>query len=126
MRAGPSNTLPIVLIVDDEILTQTAAKEIVEAAGFVAIGVSNADEAVRVLEARRDVRAVFTDVQMPGSMDGLGLARLVKSRWPGVALLVTSGRLHLHERDLPEGGKFVPKPYTASRIEATLRALLGD
>jgi CheY-like chemotaxis protein len=72
--------------------------DMVEAAGCEAIGASNADEAVRVLQARADIRAIFTDVQMPGSMDGLALMRLTKKRWPSVVRLVTSGQTGTDQR----------------------------
>ncbi len=87
------NTKPVVLVVEDETLILASTVEHLEAAGFTAIAASNADEAISILESRNDIRAVFTDVQMPGSIDGLRLARVVRSRWPPVALLVTSGQV---------------------------------
>ena len=71
-----------VLVVEDEALVRLRAVDIVEAAGFAVVSASNADDAIGILETRDDIRAVFTDVQMPGSMDGLGLMRLIKERWP--------------------------------------------
>jgi CheY-like chemotaxis protein len=73
---------PVVLVVEDESLIRTNAVEMVERSGFQAISASDADEAIRILESRNDIRAVFTDVQMPGSMDGLRLARVVKAYLP--------------------------------------------
>src|SRR4051794_9847689 len=99
-----SGKKPVVLIVEDETLIRVTAADMVEEAGFDAIMASNADEAIRILESRNDIRAVFTDVQMPGSMDGLRLARVVRNRWPPVALIVTSGRTTVLE-DLPTGGR---------------------
>jgi two-component system, response regulator PdtaR len=75
-------------------------------------------------ESRNDIRAVFTDVDMPGSMDGLRLARVVRNRWPPVALIVTSGQIDVPENDLPNGGRFLPKPYEAAQIAATLSHLI--
>ena len=86
---------PVVLVVDDEVLVRTVAVDMVEQAGFEVIEASNADEAIRILESRQDIRAVFTDIQMPGSMDGLRLAQSVRDRWPPVALIVTSGLANL-------------------------------
>jgi DNA-binding NtrC family response regulator len=100
--------------------------DMVEAAGCEAIGASNADEAVRVLEARADIRAVFTDVQMPGSMDGLALIRLMKKRWPSVSRLVTSGQTSITRADLPCGVRFFNKPYLPREIEAALRRLFAS
>ena len=123
-EAVPSQK-PVVLVVEDESLIRTDAVEMVEMAGFEAISASDADEAIRILESRNDIRAVFTDVQMPGSMDGLRLARVVRSRWPPVALIVTSGRTKIAENDLPSGGRFLGKPYHSGQVEATLRQLIG-
>ena len=123
-RAIPGNGV-VVLVVEDEALTRLNAMAIVEEAGFEAIAASDADEAVRVLESRDDVQAVFTDVQMPGSMDGLGLAHVVRHRWPPVALIVTSGKTEIVPSDLPAGGRFLRKPYAPSQIQAVLRQLLA-
>ena len=85
---------------------------------------ANADEAIEVLESRTDITVVFTDIQMPGSMDGLKLARAVRGRWPPIKIIATSGRLHLDEADLPEGGRFLPKPYSPSQVTGVLRELI--
>jgi DNA-binding LytR/AlgR family response regulator len=95
----------------------------VKEAGFEAIEASNAAEAIRILESRNDIRAVFTDVQMPGSIDGLKLAQVVRNRWPPVALIVTSGHAN-READLPTGGRFLSKPYQSSEVGATLRQMI--
>jgi CheY-like chemotaxis protein len=122
-RAVPGQR-PVVLIVEDESLIRVNAIAMVEEAGFEAIAASDADEAIRILESRDDIRAVFTDVQMPGSMDGIRLARVVRSRWPPVALIVTSGQTDVPETDLPTGGRFLSKPYAPAQIETALRQLI--
>jgi CheY-like chemotaxis protein len=122
-RAVPGRKL-VVLVVEDENLIRLSALDMVEEAGFEAIAASDADEAIRILESRNDIRAVFTDVHMPGSMDGLRLARVVRNRWPPVALIVTSGRRSVLETDLPPGGRFLDKPYEPAQIEAALRELI--
>ena len=124
-QAVPSHK-PLVLIVEDEGLLRCNAVAIVQEAGFEAIGASDADEALQILEARNDVRAVFTDVQMPGSMNGLRLGWVLKERWPPVALIVTSGKSDIPDADLPIGGRFLPKPYGPSDIVATLRQLIAS
>ena len=116
---------PVVLVVEDEMLTRLNAAMIVEAAGYEAIAVSNGDDAIGLLEQRDDVRAVFTDIQMPGWTDGLGSVRIVRDRWPAVGILVTSGRTIMTEADLPKGIPFLPKPYLPTQIEAALRQLIG-
>src|ERR1700704_914038 len=115
---------PVVLVVEDEQLLRMHAVEMVEAAGFEAIEASDADEAIRILESRNDIRAVFTDIQMPGSMDGLKLARAIRHRWPPVALIVTSAQRNFMESDLPQGGRFIGKPYDPAQIETALRQLI--
>ena len=124
MGRAVSGQRPVVLVVEDEGLIRSAAMEMVEDAGFAALVASNADEAIRILESRNDIRAVFTDVQMPGSMDGLRLARVIRNRWAPVALIVTSGHAHVSEKDVPTGGRFLPKPYDAGQIEAALQQLI--
>lgn len=115
---------PVVLVVEDEYLLRLIAVEMVEEAGFTALEASNADEAVRILESRNDIRAVFTDVQMPGSMNGHRLARVIRHRWPPVALVVTSGHANDLEGNLPTGGRFLRKPYQLAQIESALRQLI--
>ena len=102
---------PVVLVVEDEILVRLTAVAIAEDAEFEVLSAATADEALSLLEARTDVRLVFTDVQMPGSMDGLRLAHAVRDRWPPVELIVTSGRRHIGANDLPDRGRFIAKPY---------------
>jgi CheY-like chemotaxis protein len=113
-------TAPTILIVEDEPIIRANAVSAIEAEGFQVIEAANADEAIRILESRRDIRVVFTDIHMPGSMDGLKLAHAVRDRWPPIKIIVTSGREQLTERDLPEGGRFVAKPYRPHRIADTL------
>jgi CheY-like chemotaxis protein len=119
------NTKPVVLVVEDEALVRTSTVEHLEDAGFTAISASNADEAISILESRNDIRAVFTDVQMPGSIDGLRLARIVRGRWPPVALLVTSGQVEIGAADLPDGARFLAKPYRPSTIKTALLQLIA-
>ena len=81
----------VVLIVEDEFLIRLHAAQIIEGAGFDVIEASNADEAISILEVRSDIIVLFTDIQMPGSMDGLKLAAAVKGRWPPIKIVATSG-----------------------------------
>lgn len=107
---------PIVLIVEDEPLIRMITAEGLQDEGFQVLEADSADEAFRILSSRRDVGVVFTDVNMPGTLDGLGLANLVHERWPNLRILVTSGRQRIHTRDLPEHGRYVSKPYRAHDI----------
>lgn len=116
--------MPVVLLVEDELLLRMSA-EMIAQAGFDIVEAGNADEAIAMLEARQDIRIVFTDIQMPGSMDGLRLVRLVRDRWPPVKLVASSGKVTISEGALPEGGKFIGQPYTAAGIAELLRTLVG-
>ena len=114
---------PIVLIVEDEFLVRMNAVEMIGEAGFEAVEAGNADDAITMLENRLDIRLVLTDIQIPGSMDGLKLAAAVRGRWPPIKIITTSGRYVLHEVDLPDGGVFLPKPYTSDGVMFALREL---
>jgi CheY-like chemotaxis protein len=114
---------PVVLIVEDEFLIRLHAAQIIEEAGFDVIEASNADEAISILEVRSDITVLFTDIQMPGSMDGLKLAAAVKGRWPPIKIVATSGVVNVRSDDLPVGGRFLPKPYDPTQLTATLREL---
>jgi CheY-like chemotaxis protein len=116
---------PVVLIVEDEFLIRSHAVDMIAAAGFVAVEASNADQAIEILEGRRDITVVFTDIQMPGSMDGLKLARAVRGRWPPIKIIATSGHVGVRDTDLPEGGRFLPKPYSPVQVTGVLRELTG-
>src|SRR3954462_105428 len=123
---GPSTAQrPVVLIVEDVFLLRMNAVDMIQAAGFEAVEAANADEAIGILETRRDITVVFTDIQMPGSMDGLKLARAVRGRWPPIKIVATSGLVDVAETDLPDGGRFFPKPYSPSQIAGLLRELIG-
>ena len=113
------------LIVEDEFLLRVDAVDMIKAAGFDVVEAANADEAIEILEARRDITVVFTDIQMPGSMDGLKLARAVSGRWPPIKIVATSGHVHVGEADLPEGGRFLPKPYNPMQVTGVLREVTG-
>jgi CheY-like chemotaxis protein len=121
MRLGDSSKRPAVLIVEDESLVRLGAVRSIEEAGFEVIEAANADEAIRILENRSDIRVVFTDIHMPGSIDGLKLAHAVRNRWPPIKIIVTSGRSQVSEQELPEGGRFFAKPYEATQITDTIR-----
>jgi CheY-like chemotaxis protein len=113
----------VVLIVEDEFLLRIDAVDIVAAAGFEVLEAGNADEAIEILEAHPDVTVVFTDIQMPGSMDGLKLAQAIRGRWPPIKIVATSGHPDVGEPDLPEGGRFLPKPYSPRQVTGVLREL---
>jgi two-component system, response regulator PdtaR len=114
---------PVVLIVEDEFLIRMASAEAIRDAGFEVLEAANADEAIGILESRRDIRVVFTDIQMPGSMDGAKLAHAIKHRWPPVRIIATSGRVAVETLDLPVGTVLFTKPYSMQHIAWTLQVL---
>jgi two-component system, response regulator PdtaR len=109
-----------VLVVEDEFLSRLHAVNLVEDAGYKAVEASNAEEAIAILEARKDIRIVFTDVDMPGTMDGLKLAHAIRTRWPPIELIVTSGHFNLSDADMPERGRFFSKPYRDQDITSAI------
>jgi two-component system, response regulator PdtaR len=116
---------PVVLIVENDRVQRMIAVEIITLAGFDVLEADNADDAIAVLEARPEITVVLTDIRMPGSMDGLKLAEAIKLRWPPIRVVATSGALKAHEVEMPEGSRFLPKPYGAEQILDTLRELTG-
>ena len=120
----PEKAASAVLIVEDEFLLRMDAASFIEDAGFLVYEAENADEAIRLLELHAEIRFVFTDVNMPGSMDGLKLAHYVRGRWPPVRIIIASGLVNLREEDLPAGAVFVKKPYHPGHVTSALRKML--
>ena len=115
----------IVLLVEDEALVRMMAADVLrEEGGFKVVEAADADEALTVLDATEDVRALVTDVEMPGSLDGFTLARVVKQAWPHIGIVVTSGRMAPGPKDLPLGALFMPKPYRPADLLAAVRTVL--
>lgn len=115
-----SPLLPVVsspvLVVEDEGLVCMLAVDVLEDAGFTVLKVATAEAAWPILERRDDIEVLFTDVNMPGRMDGLTLAVRVAERWPHIRLVLTSGRLGLSSDEVPDDGQFVQKPYRQSEL----------
>jgi two-component system, response regulator PdtaR len=116
MDQDGGNRKSAILVVEDEPLIRLWVADVLEENGFSVMAAENADAALRVLECRPDVKLVFTDVQMPGSVNGLELAREVHVRWPHVLLVLTSGRERPMRAEIPDGGRFVTKPYSAEEL----------
>jgi|SRR5271165_726356 len=114
----------VVLIVEDESILRELAVEFVEEAGFVALEAGDADEAVALLKARSDIAVLFTDINIPGSMDGLKLAHTVRDRWPPIKIIVASGRVRLKQSDLPPNSAFLEKPYHGKTMIAQMRSMV--
>jgi CheY-like chemotaxis protein len=124
MANVPSQKI-VVLIVEDEPILRMFAALTIEEAGFAVLEAENADEAIRILETRSDVRIVFTDIDMPGSMDGIKLAAAVRGRWPPIRIMLTSGYRSVTASELPARSVFLQKPYQPERVVAMLHQMMA-
>ena len=126
MPASEADRPYAVLVVEDDAILRLHALDLVEEAGFTAIEAKNADEAIAILEKRSDIILLFTDVNMPGSMDGVKLAHAVRNRWPPIKIVVVSGQVQLDTNDLPSQARFFGKPFEAEKMIAELRELISN
>ncbi|MCJ2012793.1 response regulator [Methylobacterium sp. J-076] len=113
-KRDPQSSL--VLVVEDDDLVRMIAVDMLEDAGFAVVSARQADEAWFILHERADIGVLFTDVDMPGSMCGVTLAERVHRAWPDIRLVLTSGRNRFANRDMPDHGLFVPKPYSVGEV----------
>jgi two-component system, response regulator PdtaR len=113
----------LVLVVEDEALIRMNSADAIRGLGFNVIEAVDADHAISLLESVPGITVVFTDIQMPGSMDGLLLAAVVRDRWPPIALLITSGQRHPPTADMPAGAQFIPKPYSPLQLKEQLHLI---
>ena len=112
-----------ILVVEDEPIIRLGMVSSIQDAGFTVIEAANADEAIARLRQDDEVRVVVTDVDMPGSMDGIRLAHYVRHRWPPIRLLVISGKVGVVASELPEGARFMSKPYQEPTLIKTIETL---
>src|SRR3954465_6322789 len=117
--------VPNVLIVEDEMMLRMRAVDIVEDAGFCPVEAVNADEAISILESRSDISLLFTDIQMPGSMDGLKLAHAVHDRWPAIKIILVSGQVKPTDAEKPADSRFFGKPLGVEKMISELQAMVG-
>jgi len=118
-------TPSIVLVVEDELMLRMRAVDIVQDAGFEPVEAISADQAIAILESRDDISCLFTDIQMPGSMDGLRLAHVTHARWPHIKIILVSGQIAVTEADAPEDSKFFPKPLEIDQMITELQDMVG-
>src|SRR3982074_2665811 len=117
--------VPNVLVVEDEMLLRMRAVDIVEDAGFCPVEAVNADEAISILESRSDISLLFTDIQMPGSMDGLKLAHAVPDGWPSIKIILVSGQVRPSHAERPADSRFFGKPLSGEQMISELQAMVG-
>jgi CheY-like chemotaxis protein len=115
----------IVLVVEDEMLLRMRAVDMVEDAGCTSVEAVDADEAFAILESRSDIALLLTDIQMPGSMDGLKLAHTVHERWPPIRIILVSGQLELADIEIPADSRFFGKPIEAGEMIAQMQKMIG-
>ena len=115
----------VVLVVEDEMLLRMRTVDMVEDAGFTSVEAVDADEAIAILESRSDIALMVTDIQMPGSMDGLKLAQSVHRRWPPIRIILVSGQLELANSDIPADSRFFGKPLEAKVMIAQMQSMIG-
>ena len=121
---APILSRPVVLLVEDEPLVRTLQVDILRDSGFWVVEAQDADEAFEILMRRPDVKAVLTDVDMPGSIDGFEFARLVAQGWPDVGILVISGKAAPGPGDLPPTAAFIAKPIRPAHLVDQLRNVM--
>lgn len=119
----PKRNHAVVLVVEDEPLIRLAAVDMVEDAGYTVIEAGNADEAIALLERHPEIRIVFTDVEMPGSINGIKLANFIRDRWPPIEIIITSGAVPRENVTLPNRGVFLPKPYRPEELARQLDSM---
>jgi two-component sensor histidine kinase/FixJ family two-component response regulator len=125
MAPGQSAVLRAILVVEDEMLLRMRAVDMVEDAGFTPVEAINADDALAILESRSDIELLFTDIQMPGSMDGLKLAYAVHERWPLIKIILVSGQLNLTDNEKPPDSRFFGKPLGVKQMIAEMQDMMG-
>lgn len=118
------NSPRIVLVVEDQPLIRFNALNLVIEAGFQGLEAVNADEAIQILKAQPHISLVFTDIEMPGTMDGLTLANYIYARWPKMHLIIASGKVIVEQNQLPVGAKFFVKPYDDDRIVEEMKRMV--
>lgn len=114
--------MPVILVVEDEPLLCLDISNALRDEGHDVIATTNADDAIKVLQSRTDIRTVFTDINMPGSMDGLKLAAAVRERWPPVNIIVTSGMRAPRPDEMPAKALFIAKPYRTGDVVEAMRS----
>ena len=125
MALDHSGVPAVVLVVEDEMLLRMRAVDMVEDAGYTSVEAVDADQAVAILESSSDIALLFTDIQMPGAMDGLALAHSVHKRWPPIKIILVSGQLQLSGSDIPPDSRFFGKPLKASEMIAEMQDMIG-
>jgi two-component system, response regulator PdtaR len=126
MTQVPDADHPTILVAEDDMLLRLHASELLEESGYTVVEAKSAEEALKIMEKRKDVRLLFTDIQMPPGCNGLELARRVHERWPNVLLVITSGQVQPSKAEIADDGQFIRKPYRAEELLGKIDGVLKD
>lgn len=127
MTDSPAPSTPYALVADDDGLIRMDAMDMLEDAGFRTFEASDGDTAIALLAQNHAlIVLLFTDVQMPGSRDGFAVARETARQWPHIAIVVASGQVQPGPDDMPDGARFIGKPFTADMVHDHLKEILPD
>ena len=110
-----------VLVVDDELLVRMDLSRQLELAGYLTYEAGSAADAIALLEKHPEIRVVFTDIQMPGTMDGLALSHYIRKRWPPTILVICSANRMPHSSEMPSETDFITKPVSGKMFDRVLR-----
>ena len=114
----------LILLVEDELLIRVLTSDVLANAGYRVLGATTADEALTIMEAKPQIAALVTDVKLPGTIDGFGLAHLVANRWPHVGIVITSAHVTPGNGDMPAGSAFLAKPYQLSALADAVQTVI--
>ena len=127
MASTPVQDSPVVLVAEDEALVRMMTVDVLEEAGCAVIETANAEAALAVLDQRSDVQMLVTDVEMPpGPLNGIDLARLTRDQFPHIGVVIVSGKVRPSPSDLPPGARFVPKPYSATKLTRVVQEVMAS
>jgi CheY-like chemotaxis protein len=124
LEGGDATT--VILVVEDDVIVRMLACDILIDAGHHTLEAVDAAEALRLLEARPDIALIFSDVDMPGEINGLGLARLVSLKTPDLPMIITSGGVNVAPGDLPTSARFLQKPYSPDALRKLVEAMVAS
>jgi CheY-like chemotaxis protein len=124
MSENKTEAAPVVLVVEDEAILRFVVTDMLEGHGYTVVEAATAVDALKVLETRPEVRVLFTDIEMPGKLTGMDLARLVHEHWPHVMLVITSGGTQPEPSEIPDDGRFIAKPYSPDEVSGEIADLL--
>jgi two-component system, response regulator PdtaR len=123
MAQSKPHGLPAILVVDDEVLVRLDLVDTIQDAGFPTFEAGGADEAIRLMEKHPEIAVLFTDIDMPGTMDGLKLSHYVRHRWPPVRIVITSGHVFTTPEEMPDQSTFIAKPHQQADLQSLFRAI---